>query len=146
MNMLTAMIIVGVVALLLLLFFLLRRPKRRLSRPATTVLKRPPLDQMTGHENERLPDPEELYPHYDRAGEPIPRRGRGPSPELLARMDAAGMNTTDKSWDEFESERRLRRMRPLETNEAGEVLARGSRSETSALKGNVDERPTSTNG
>lgn len=84
-----------------LILYLFLRPKRGYSQPVDQVLAkpRPPLRKMTGHEDEE----------YDEDGEP--RGLGGPSPDLLARMEAAGMNTTHDRWEDSDAARRERERR-----------------------------------
>lgn len=67
------------------------------------------------------PPQPKLYTGYERRGAREVRRDpdeeAGPSPELLARMDAAGMNTTHERWDDFARSKRLGTHRPLASGE-----------------------------
>jgi hypothetical protein len=65
--------------------------------------KKPPLRGGVLSAAKPLPQPEELYPL-----QPGELDTRGVSPELLAQMEAAGMNTTHERWDDFESARLAR--------------------------------------
>jgi hypothetical protein len=89
-------VVAGLVILIAILLYMSR--PRRLARPASVIHR--PLAKP-------LPDPYELFPvEYDSEGEPLPRSGQGPSSELLAKMEAAGMNTTHPAWDEFQRSQR----------------------------------------
>lgn len=89
--------VVFVLIVIVLLFFIWRKPPRK--RDASTVkVPRPRYNTETSLRQSRREDP--AQPRY-----------RGPSADLLARMDAAGMNTTDEPWDDFDRKRRRREAR-----------------------------------
>lgn len=89
-------------AIIGMIILLARRGRRRgYSRPVERI--QPRAYQRMGPraiDFDGTPEPE-----FGSDGEPI---GRGPSPELLSRMEAAGMNTTHETWDEFEADRKKR--------------------------------------
>lgn len=98
-----AAIAVACLAMIVLILWIGRKPEKpgpTFRKPADQLLVRP-----------KLPEPEELFPtEYDSEGEPINVRD-GPSPELLARMNAAGMNTTHSRWEDSPAARRKRETR-----------------------------------
>ena len=76
------------------------RPRKGLREPVDTILSHPKSQSF----------------HYDDLDE------AGPSPELLARMEAAGMNTTHERWEDSDAAKRQTKLRRRQIQESmGEI-------------------------